>query len=261
MSALSISNRELYKFVAAAKYASCPCYSKQKINTLENTTYKSALIVGASGLVGSHCLNTLLEDDYYNKVVSLGRRTLPIDHEKLEQHVVDFEKLNAHATLFQVDHIFCCLGTTIKKAGTKANFRKVDYHYPVAVAKLGLEHGAQCFSIITALGANSESWIFYNKVKGDVEKTIKQLDYPSVHIFQPSLLMGDRKETRIGEQIGAGFFRVMNPFFAGPLGKYKAIEAHVVGRTMVICAKQEKTGFHIYESDIIQLIYNKKAKA
>ncbi|HVF27949.1 MAG TPA: NAD(P)H-binding protein, partial [Pyrinomonadaceae bacterium] len=122
---------------------------------------RSALLVGATGLVGGHCLNLLLEDAAYQRVVALGRRMLPVVHQKLEQHVVDFDKLTDYAHLIRAQDIFCCLGTTIKKAGSREAFRRVDFTYPHEVARIAAENGAEQMLLVSALGADAKSRVFY----------------------------------------------------------------------------------------------------
>lgn len=218
---------------------------------MENITQRTALIAGASGLIGNHCLRFLLEDETYSSVVALVRKSLPVKHQKLRQHIVNFDKLE-DASVPEADDIFCCLGTTIKKAGSQTEFRKVDLDYPVRVAKLACQNGAKQFLIVTAIGANKSSLIFYNMVKGEVEEAVKKIPFQSVHIFRPSLLLGEREEKRAGEKAGTILFNLAAPLFIGPLKKYKAIEGRVVAGAMVQCAKKNAAGIHIHESNGIQ---------
>jgi len=219
---------------------------------------RTALIVGASGLIGQHCLQALLQDSVYTQVKSLVRREMSTQHDKLQQHVVDFEDLKSNKDLIMADDIFCCLGTTIKKAGSKERFRQVDYHFPLETAKLALENGAKQFLIVTALGANSNSNIFYNQVKGKVEESLAALHYTTLQIFQPSLLLGDRQEKRTGEKIGQILFNALSFLFVGPLKKYKGIEGKVVAEVMVHQAKKDLQGAYVHNSEEIQTIYNKE---
>ncbi|MES2780224.1 MAG: oxidoreductase, partial [Bacteroidota bacterium] len=147
--------------------------------------------------------------------------------------------------------VFCCLGTTIKVAGSQDSFRKVDYDYPVKVAEICLQQGAQQFLLVSAMGANSMSAIFYNRVKGEVEKAIEALRYPGFQIFRPSLLMGNRKEVRVGELIGKVVMKGLGFLFIGPLKKYKAIEGETVAKAMVKASLQHNAGVWIYQSDEI----------
>ncbi|MEO2076210.1 MAG: oxidoreductase [Bacillus sp. (in: firmicutes)] len=217
-----------------------------------NNRVKTALVLGGSGLVGKELVETLIRQNTYNKIVLLVRRPIEINNSVCEPHVVDFDHLENEEELFQVTDVFCCLGTTIKKAKTKEAFRKVDYDYPVKAAKLSYKAGVENFLIVTAMGANPTSLFFYNKVKGDVEETLKKLELPSLHIFRPSLLLGDREEFRLGEKITAKASNILNLFMVGPLKTYKAIEAKKVASAMAAVAASGNIGVHIYSSDEIQ---------
>jgi len=213
---------------------------------------KTALIAGASGLCGGHCLQLLLKDTDYEWVTSIVRRPSGVEHPKLTEVIVDFDQLNDHAELFKVDHVYCCLGTTIKVAGSKEAFRRVDQVYPLSMAELSELTDVRSFSIITALGSDSGSMIFYNKVKGEVEDSLRNLSIPSIGILQPSMLLGDRSEQRMGESIGKVAMKLTSALFQGPLKKYKAIEGAQVARAMVTISKNEKPGCNTYLSDVLQ---------
>ncbi|MDQ1145808.1 uncharacterized protein YbjT (DUF2867 family) [Bacillus sp. SORGH_AS 510] len=217
-----------------------------------NNQVRTALVLGGSGLVGKALVETLIQQNTYKKIVLLVRKPIEIINPVCEPHVVDFDHLENEDELFQVTDVFCCLGTTIKKAKTKEAFRKVDYDYPVKAAKLSYKAGVDNFLIVTAMGANPKSLIFYNKVKGDVEETLKKLELPSLHIFRPSLLLGNREEFRFGEKIAAKASNILNLFMVGPLKSYKAIEAKKVAAAMAEVASSENKGVQIYRSDEIQ---------
>src|SRR5262249_6245579 len=154
--------------------------------------------------------------------------------------------------------VFCCLGTTIKVAGSQAAFKKVDYEYPATVAHLAHQQGAKQFLIVTAMGANKSSMIFYNRVKGEVEEAVKKIPFQAIHIFQPSLLLGERKEHRAGEKMGEFFMGLTSALFIGPLKKYKAIEGRAVAGAMVKCANENSKGVFTHQSDEIQKIFDGK---
>ena len=208
---------------------------------------KTALVVGATGLIGDLLTHQLVESAAFDRVKVLTRKALAWQHPRLQEIGFDFDHPNS--LLVQADTIFCCLGTTIKKAGSKAAFRTVDYQYPLDVARLGLANGASQFAIVTAMGADSGSSFFYNQVKGDIERDLTALTYPTLLIFRPSLLLGDRPEKRLGERIGSGFMRLFAPLIPA---KYKAIDASQVANAMLQTSGQGLTGRHIFESDVLQ---------
>ncbi|MGB1205839.1 MAG: oxidoreductase [Chitinophagales bacterium] len=219
---------------------------------------KTAIIVGATGLTGSHCLQYLLANNHYTKVIKLTRRDVNMQHEKLEQQIINFDKLVDYKKLIKADDIFCCLGTTIKKAGSKEAFRKVDFEYPYQVGKIALENGAKRMFIVTALGADDKSFVFYNKVKGEIENVMAELPFEALHIFRPSLLLGDRKEHRRGESIATSLYSIIEKIMLGPLAKYKGIEAKTVAKVMVEVATKNEQGIFVYESQKIQQIFDKQ---
>ena len=218
------------------------------------TGTKSALLVGASGLVGGHCLQLLLEESSYKRVVVLVRKPLSITHDKLVQHIVDFSELETLGECLTADDVYCCLGTTIKKAGTQDAFRKVDFDYPIKIAALTQHCGANQFLIVTSLGADPHSRIFYNRVKGETEEAIRKISFITINIFRPSLLLGKRTEHRTGEKAGAFIMSGLKYALAGPLRKYRAIQARNVAKAMVQVAQKNLKGVNIFDSKWIQEI-------
>ncbi len=214
-------------------------------------TGKSALIAGATGLTGSKLVEVLLNHPEYDKITVFVRRPLALEHPKLEQVQIDYYRLEDYKKHFQVDDVFCCLGTTIKKAGSQKAFRRVDYDYPVALAQLAKSAGAKKFLVISAMGADSRSNIFYNRVKGQTEDSLKKMKLSALHIFRPSLLLGDRKEFRVGEKAASLISPVFSPFLRGSMKKYKPIQAEQVAQAMCAAALSESDGTHVYTSDKI----------
>jgi uncharacterized protein YbjT (DUF2867 family) len=208
---------------------------------------KTALVVGASGLIGNVLTIKLLESSFYSKVKIVVRKKIDLTHQKLEQIIIDFDNLDESKIV--ADDIFCCLGTTMKIAKTKANFYKVDFTYPLNIAKAGLTNGAKQFLIITAMGADEKSLFYYNRVKGEVEKAISDLHYPTLLIFRPSMLSGERKESRFGEKIGSIF---MNLFDAIIPDNYKIIKGEKVAQAMLELAQKEIKFKDIFESGTLQ---------
>lgn len=210
---------------------------------------KTAVVAGASGLIGSSLYKILLESPHYEWVHILVRKKIDADHPKLVQHVVDFDKLNNQPLDFKVDDAFCTLGTTIAKAGSKPAFIRVDHDYVISFAEMALAAGANGYYLVSSMGANPASNIFYNKVKGMVEEDLKLLGFPRLGIFRPSLLLGPRVEKRAGEKFASWMMTALD--FMIP-AKYKAIHVDQVARRMVEAALQDDRGFFIFESDQLQ---------
>ncbi len=209
---------------------------------------RSVLIAGATGLVGRECLRLLDDDPGVARVVVIGRRSITEPRSpKVESHVVNFDMLEERADLFAVDQIFCALGTTRKKAGSKSAFRHVDYDFPIAIARLGREWGATHFLLVSAIGASAESRFFYNRVKGELEDVIRTLGYRTVTIVRPSLLLGQRTEFRLGEQIAKRVADLVPK-------QYRPVEARDVAAALVDAAREDVPGFHIIESGEIRRI-------
>jgi uncharacterized protein YbjT (DUF2867 family) len=215
---------------------------------------KSVLLVGATGLVGGELLTFLLNHSGHEKVKVFTRKALKINHPKLEQIIVDFNKLGQYKEHFNVKDVYCCLGTTIKKAGSQDAFRKVDYEYPVVLAKLAVERNVERFLIITAMGADKSSKVFYNRVKGEVEEELRKSGIGTLHIFRPSLLLGEREEFRLGEKVAIILSPILSLAMVGGLRKYRPIQAKNVAKAMLLTGQTEVSGTFVYPSDAIQEI-------
>jgi uncharacterized protein YbjT (DUF2867 family) len=213
-----------------------------------SSSKKSALVLGATGLIGKELVKVLDESDQYENIKCLVRRPIELESKICEEHIVDFNELHKYHELFKVSDVFCCLGTTIKKAKTKEAFRKVDYEYPEEAAKLAKENGAEKFLIVSSMGADPKSLFFYSRVKGDVEEALISLNLPSLHIFRPSLLLGERSEFRLGEKIAEKASGVMNKLMVGPLRPFRGIQARKVAAAMAFVAQSNKKGNNIYLS-------------
>ncbi len=196
----------------------------------------TALIAGASGLVGGFLLRQLLATPEYDRVISLGRRPLDLEHPKLRQVTADFAALEKVTADLRCTDAFCCLGTTIEQAGSQEAFRAVDHAAVLAFAWTARRNGAQRFFVVSALGAGSHSRVFYNRGKGEMEEALVVLDFRTLGIFRPSLLLGPRARPRLGERIMAAVMWLAEPLLLGRLRKYRAIKAEVVARAMMRCA-------------------------
>ncbi|PKN33526.1 MAG: oxidoreductase [Deltaproteobacteria bacterium HGW-Deltaproteobacteria-19] len=214
---------------------------------------KSVLLLGATGLVGGECLKLLLSVGDYQRIIVPVRSPLPmaVQDPRLEVHPVDFEQLDSFAGLFAVNHIISCLGTTIGKAGSRERFRRVDFTYAYETASGAAENGASHLLLVTALGADASSRIFYNRVKGELEQAVRGLPFQSVSIFRPSLILGDRRESRMGESIGKTLSGLLG--FAVP-DRYKPVAAGDLARAILAIARESRPGFRIIESDAIRRI-------
>ena len=213
----------------------------------------TALIAGASGLVGRCLLMQLLDLPTYDCVVSVGRRRLDLEHPKLRQVVADFSALDKLPEPLRGDDTYCCLGTTIRQAGSPEAFRAVDHAAVLAFAWAAQRGGARCFSVVSSVGADPGARAFYSRVKGETEDALRVLDFGSLGIFRPSLLLGQRTEARIGEKLGAGLLWLAEPFLVGRVRKYRAIQAEIVARAMWRSAVGPlPRGVTLYESNEIE---------
>ncbi|MFF2456995.1 NAD(P)H-binding protein [Peribacillus simplex] len=215
-------------------------------------TNKTALVLGATGLVGTQLVKELSNSKIYSGIHLLTRSEMKITDAKCIGHVVDFNNLSKYSDLFKVSDVFICLGTTIKKAKSKEAFRKVDYDYVIEAAKMAKTANVEKLLVITAMGANSKSKFFYSRVKGDVEGTLQHLELNTVHIFRPSLLLGERQEFRAGEKISGLISTFAKYVFVGPVRPYRAINANKVAAAMYAAAQTTAKGYHFYNSDEIE---------
>ncbi|WP_168797403.1 NAD-dependent epimerase/dehydratase family protein [Neolewinella litorea] len=207
---------------------------------------KTALLIGATGLVGGNLLERLLAHSAYRRVVAPTRRPLNVRHEKLDNPVVNFERLGRDASVFRCHDVYIALGTTIKKAGSPEAFRRVDYDYVIQVASLAHTQGANQCLVVSSAGANSESRFLYSRVKGEMEEAITRLDFWSVHLFRPGVLLGNRDELRIGEKVAAGLSTLVRQISPTLLGDYNPTEADMLARKMIEAAQAISPGVHFH---------------
>jgi uncharacterized protein YbjT (DUF2867 family) len=202
------------------------------------TEARQAWVIGATGLVGREAVLALLEDETCSGVLAVVRRSSGVSHPKLREKVVDFEDLEPQLRGGSASVAVCCLGTTIKQAGSQAQFRHIELDYSLAFARAARAAGVQHFLVVTALGADAKSMVFYNRVKGELEQQLSALGFPALTIVRPSLLVGDRKEVRLGERIGAPLMKFLPRSIRG-------IEATKVGRALATYARLPASGKRI----------------
>jgi len=203
----------------------------------------TAILAGATGLVGGECLRRLLASPRYERVIVVTRRKLAdvAAERKLRQVVTEFENLGEVRDRLRGDHVYCALGTTIRKAGSQERFRAVDYEYPLRLAQLTRKNGARHFSIVSALGASRSSPFFYSRVKGEAEEGLRQLGWPSLAIVRPSVIAGDRAEPRPLERLSEHLLR-----FAP--ATWRPVPAGDIAAAMVVLALRERPGVTVLES-------------
>lgn len=210
---------------------------------------RSALVVGATGLVGSTLVKLLCESEEYAAVNVIARRSLGFKHPKLEVKVREFEHI-AEADIEFAHEVFCCLGTTMKKAGSREVFEKVDFDYPLYIAALAKNRGIAHYIVISAMGASEKSFAYYSRVKGKLESELIAMDFPQLSIVRPSLLSGNRDEFRLGEKLGDISLKIAGPLMVGPMKKYRSITAEQMAIAMkVIALHGKKQKVVIYTSD------------
>lgn len=217
----------------------------------DQTPQKTALLIGATGLTGRHCLDFLVGSSAYQQVRTITRRPLTVNADHHLNRIANFDQLLEHKDFLKADDIFCCLGTTMKQAGSKEAFRQVDFTYASRMAEITAMNGANQFLITTSIGANAHSLFFYNRVKGEIEDALIRQNWPSLQIFRPSVLLGNRPEQRRLEKMAVSTMKSASLLLRGPLEKYRAIDAQHVASVMVAVAEKRFKGINIYESDEI----------
>lgn len=212
---------------------------------------KNALIIGGTGLTGKKLTRYLLADKRYGSVKLLVRKPMDIIYEKLDQITFNFD--NPDASKVKADEVYCCLGTTIKQAGSRKAFYRVDYEYVLMLANIAFKNGCKKFALISSMGANKKSFIFYSKTKGQIEEAIKAIGFEDCFIFRPSILLGTRHQYRFVESVSKFFLTKI--FFLLPK-KYRPIHSKSVAFAMQFVMNGNYSGFTIFESDEIAAIAN-----
>ena len=210
---------------------------------------KTALLAGATGLIGSALLPLLLASERYAKVIVVSRRPVSLSHPKLVQVVTDLGQLEAERLRLIADDVYCCLGTTIRQAGSREAFYEVDFLYVVQLAALTAANFAAQFLVVSSLGAGIDSRFYYSRVKGEMEAAVRQTPFRAIHIFQPSMLLGERPTPRLGERLSAAVLKLARPLLRGSLAKYRPVAATTVAQAMLRAAEDDGGGLRIHSSD------------
>ncbi len=219
---------------------------------MNTAVHRNALLVGATGLVGSHLLNKLIEHGDYGNIATLGRQAPGHIHERVTHHVADISGDRAQYTLPGADVLFCCLGTTIKTAGSQSAFRAIDFGLVVRIARAALANGTRTIVVVSSVGADPGSGNFYLRTKGEMERAVSELGFERVGVVRPSLLLGARDELRVAERLGQSAARLINPLLAGGLARYRAVDAATVAAAMIGFDRSASTGVSVIEGREIQ---------
>jgi uncharacterized protein YbjT (DUF2867 family) len=216
---------------------------------------KTAIILGATGLTGDLLLQKLIDDNRYENIKLFSRSKIEGLPSKVQQFIGDVMELESFKKVFIADEVYCCIGTTAKKTPNKETYKKIDFGIPVTAAKLAKENKIPTFLVVSAIGANANSSIFYNKTKGEMEQAVLSEKIENTYILQPSIIGGNRNETRIGEKIGLAIFKIVQPFFFGKLKKYNITKAEHIAQAMINLANSTSTT-QIISSEKIKLLAN-----
>lgn len=209
---------------------------------------KTALLAGATGLVGSALLPLLLASDRYAKVLVVGRRPVSLTHRKLVQITTELSELESVRLRLIADDAYCCLGTTRQQAGSKEAFYEVDFRYVVKLAAIMTSNFASKFLVVSSMGADPNSRFYYSQVKGEMERAVRGAPFRAIHIFRPSLLLGERATPRLGERIGAVLLKLASPLLRGAWRNYRPVAAATVAQAMLRAAEREEKGQFVHES-------------
>lgn len=214
---------------------------------------KTAILLGGSGAVGSELLQLLLADSRYEKIKLFARSSVNNINPKIEEHLVDLFELEKQDYIFTGDEVYCCIGTTKAKTPDKKTYHAIDYGIPVTAAKLAAANGIGTYIVISAIGADADSGIFYNRTKGEMQDAVLAENIPKVHLLQPSLILAPRKDNRIVEKIAECFMWLINPLLFGGAAKYRSIKAATIAKAMLWLANNNYSKA-IVQSDEIEYI-------
>jgi uncharacterized protein YbjT (DUF2867 family) len=212
---------------------------------------KSAILLGASGLTGSYVLEKLINDSNYDEIIVFSRSSLDVEHSKLKVIECDLLNLEDQKDFFNADEVFVCIGTTNNKTPNKKLYREIDFGIPVTAAQLCRENKIDTIIVISSLGASSKSSVFYTKTKGEMEESILEMEIPNTYLLRPAIIMGRRKEKRVGETLGKMITFLINPLLSGSLKKYRGIDAEIIAQAMINLCNGRTNPKAIIESNII----------
>lgn len=210
----------------------------------------TSIIVGSTGLVGGNVIKVL--SNKKQRAIALTRRSIPNLPPNITEMIIDFDAFEKNGSLPSCNNVFICLGTTIKTAGSKENFRKVDIDYCLSIARKAKESGAETLSLISSIGANSSSKNFYLRTKGELEESIQRIGFSTVNIFRPSFLVGERSEKRLAEKIAINLAKIMDLFLIGTASKYRSVKAESLAKTMVLKADNKSGVNYFYFDDFLR---------
>jgi uncharacterized protein YbjT (DUF2867 family) len=214
---------------------------------------KSAIILGATGLTGDLLLGRLLDDPRYARIILFSRSTVGLQNPKIQEHLVDVLNLEDQKVRFQADEVYCCIGTTRARTSDKKKYKAIDYGIPVSAARLCKANGIRTFIVISSLGANPSSSLFYSRIKGEMEQDVIRVGLPKTHILQPSLIGGKRKERRFGEWVAKQFMNALRMVMVGSLKKYRAVPPGDIALSMVWLANNVYGEIRIESDEISRL--------
>jgi len=210
----------------------------------------TSIIAGSTGLIGGNVIKVL--SNKKQSAIALTRRSIPNLPPNITEMIIDFDAFEKNGSLPSCNNVFICLGTTIKTAGSKENFRKVDIDYCLSIARKAKESGAETLSLISSIGANSSSKNFYLRTKGELEESIQSLGFSTVNIFRPSFLVGERSEKRLAEKIAINLAKIMDLFLIGTASKYRSVKAESLAKTMVLKADDKPGVNYFYFDDFLK---------
>ena len=213
-------------------------------------TVTTSIIAGSTGLIGGNVIKVL--SNKKQSAIALTRRSIPNLPPNITEMIIDFDAFEKNGSLPSCNNVFICLGTTIKTAGSKENFRKVDIDYCLSIARKAKESGAETLSLISSIGANSSSKNFYLRTKGELEESIQSLGFSTVNIFRPSFLVGERSEKRLAEKIAINLAKIMDLFLIGTASKYRSVKAESLAKTMVLKADDKPGVNYFYFDDFLK---------